>query len=461
MILMERFDNYIKSANLSPKAHQREAVEWCVKHETTKFPLLETRGGIIADEMGLGKTVVMMGLIVTNFLKKTLIVLPVALIDQWRREIARTMNHDPLVFHGEQKRESGLNGLKNAPIVLTTYGHIIPSAKSDINILHEIEWDRIIFDEAHHLRNMNTQIHIGASSLKSSLRWLITGTPIQNSRNDFYSLCAAMGMKSSYYSDEKQLKTIVKNFILKRTKKDVGIELPSLYDEKVVVPWESESEKQLAQDIHSRLSFSGVSPSQGDNFIAGLELNVLQLLVKARQTCIYPKLLEKHVDKFMKDGVESQSKFLKGTKNSSKLNAVVNKIIERKTFGKKLIFCHYRGEIDTLSEMLIEKKFSVATFDGRTTSSRRDEILTGNNDILILQIQTGCEGLNLQTYNEVYFVSPHWNPSIEDQAVARCHRIGQKQDVFVWRFVLSLDALLSVMFLCGAKGASCFVFCFV
>ena len=63
---MERFDNYIKSANLSPKAHQREAVEWCVKHETTKFPLLETRGGIIADEMGLGKTISTLALILAT-----------------------------------------------------------------------------------------------------------------------------------------------------------------------------------------------------------------------------------------------------------------------------------------------------------------------------------------------------------------------------------------------------------
>jgi hypothetical protein len=81
---------------------------------------------------------------------------------------------------------------------------------------------------------------------------------------------------------------------------------------------------------------------------------------------------------------------------------------------------------------------SVATFDGRTSNSRRFETLNDKYEALILQIQTGCEGLNLQeNYSEIYFVSPHWNPAVEDQAVARCHRIGQTKPVYVRRFEMS------------------------
>ena len=81
---------------------------------------------------------------------------------------------------------------------------------------------------------------------------------------------------------------------------------------------------------------------------------------------------------------------------------------------------------------------SVATFDGRTSNSRRFETLNDKYEALILQIQTGCEGLNLQeNYSEIYFVSPHWNPAVEDQAVARCHRIGQTKQVHVRRFEMS------------------------
>jgi len=77
----------------------------------------------------------------------------------------------------------------------------------------------------------------------------------------------------------------------------------------------------------------------------------------------------------------------------------------------------------------------VATFDGRTSGGKRFDILNDKNEALILQIQTGCEGLNLQeNYSEIYFISPHWNPAVEDQAIARCHRIGQTKPVIVQRF---------------------------
>ena len=82
----------------------------------------------------------------------------------------------------------------------------------------------------------------------------------------------------------------------------------------------------------------------------------------------------------------------------------------------------------------------VATIDGRTSSGKRYDILndTSAMEALILQIQTGCEGLNLQeNYSEIYFISPHWNPAIEDQAIARCHRIGQTKPVYVERFEMS------------------------
>ena len=88
---------------------------------------------------------------------------------------------------------------------------------------------------------------------------------------------------------------------------------------------------------------------------------------------------------------------------------------------------------------------NVSSFDGRTRQSQRNLKLAQKFEVLVLQIQTGCEGLNLQNdYSEVYFVSPHWNPSIEDQAVARCHRIGQSKPVQVFKFVMdSFDSVLS------------------
>jgi SNF2 family DNA or RNA helicase len=102
---------------------------------------------------------------------------------------------------------------------------------------------------------------------------------------------------------------------------------------------------------------------------------------------------------------------------------------------KKLIFCHFKKEIDELVRRLSSLGFNLAVVDGRVSKSLRDSILTNKTlDILILQVQTACEGLNLQQFSEVYFVSPHWNPAIEDQAIARCHRMGQENSVDIFKF---------------------------
>jgi SNF2 family DNA or RNA helicase len=122
------------------------------------------------------------------------------------------------------------------------------------------------------------------------------------------------------------------------------------------------------------------------------------------------------------------------------MDAVIEKLIERKdNKNGKIIFCHYTGEIDMLKEALVTAEIKVNVLDGRISQAKRNALLAESpeNVVFIIQIQTGCEGLNLQNCNEIYFVSPHWNPSVEDQAVARCHRMGQEKPVFVFKFVMN------------------------
>ena len=279
--------------------------------------------------------------------------------------------------------------------------------------------------------------------LKSKIRWIVTGTPIQNSKNDFYSLCDQIGINSKYYTNPNNLFDIVINFILKRTKEDISLKLPELIIQEIKVEWETREEKILAKEIHSILSFSNLYISD-KNFGGRFGLTTLPILMRAKQCCVYPALLRNKVIEIINEEKDLEQKkelteiLLEGTKGKSKINAVINKIMERIDNGnKKIIFCNFKSEIDEIENTLKEYDINVSKFDGRSSQESREIVLKDKNiEILILQIQTGCEGLNLQHFNEIYFVSPHWNPAVEDQAIARAHRIGQEKETYIFKFIM-------------------------
>ena len=467
----ETFHAYLDNAKLEKKAYQLEGVTWCVEREmgvmlngvgvggggagtevspgTTDRKFI--RGGIVADEMGLGKTIMMLGICLSNMMPKTLIVLPFALLDQWWMQIYKTTGHKAIIYHGANKKKYGLESLNKSAIVLTTYGAIcgklnkVESTKKNKviieNDLHKVRWNRIIFDEAHHLRNKKTMLFLGALRLTAGIRWFVTGTPIQNNVKDFYSLCLLMGIPASFIKDN--IEYIRRVFVLKRSKADVGISLSGIETVCKTVSWgegrekDGEEEKIVSQNIHALLAFSGTNAHENCDvnifdkkykFIAKPDKKMAMiLLIRAKQSCISTNLL-------LKSGEEDKVDALF---NSSKINSVVDLIGERIGNGNgKIVFCDFHEEMDIVEKRLglLGLGVKIGKIDSRVKKSAREELLNDRYDVLIIQINSGSEGLNLQdNYSEVYFVSPHWNPSIEDQAIGRCYRFGQKKPVSVFR----------------------------
>ena len=441
---MDIFKMYLDYSLMEHKKYQYEGVRWCLYNELFN----EIKGGFIADEMGLGKTIMMIGTFISNILPKTLIVLPVVLLDQWYNQILKTTGHKAVIYHGKHKKKYDLQKLMDPSIriVITTYHAITISKSTTINILHNIKWNRLVFDEAHHLRNKKTEVFKGCQALQGDIRWLISGTPIQNKKFDFYNLCECIKLSQSFYSNPLNLMTIAKQFILKRTKAQVGINLPKIMVKNKVIEWTNNQEMTLAKEIHTSLQlFERIN---GDTYIKNNQM--LSTMMLAKKICIMPSMISnENLKNMIKHGIISNNSPIhrEALKHSSKIDAVVGLILQRKNNGNgKLIFCQFHYEIDQIARKLIQGGMSrIATFDGRIKGDNRLNILTQDSDALIIQIQTGCEGLNLQDkFNEVYFVSPHWNPSIEEQAIGRCHRIGQTKIVHVYKFEMEGETFITL-----------------
>ena len=446
---VQRFHDFLTHAGLQHKDYQTQGIQFCLRNEMRAVAAIGipcVLGGIVADEMGLGKTIMMIGLTISNFKKRTLIVLPVALVKQWEQQILKTAGHHALVYYGTEKRKITPEILAEAPIVITTYGHMI--RRPNFHPLYALKWDRVIFDEAHHVRGRNTQIFKSVETLNVNIRWFVTGTPIQNSIHDLYALCALLGLPAAYYANKDNLREIVKTYVLKRTKKSVGLSLPPLTTKTIVVKWDSQEEMILSRNLHSGIGCLNV-PALADqeqeqeqdpanistpSWFPEPSPVKIGRMIQAKQSCIYPRLAcRKSVPRMPPTEDENYS---------SKISKVVRTILSRKDNGKrKIVFCHFRGEIDYIQARITTAfpSLVVRYLDGRTSESERRVILAPDAgvDVLILQIQTCCEGLNLQQFSEVYFVSPDWNPAVEDQAVARCHRFGQTEPVSVFRFIMA------------------------
>ena len=486
-----RYNYFINHTDKTHTQHQEDGMVWCVQHESKKQDFQSIHGGIIADEMGCGKTVMMISLMVCNFMPRTLIVVPLALISQWKQNILETTGHKPLVYYGIQTISSDAKIITNeCPIVLTTYGVISHKFKKFCNtdILFKTKWDRVIFDEAHHMRNHKTQKYNAGIHLNSRIKWLITGTPIQNKIDDLYHLCEIIGIKNA----RKIPLDLIKENILKRTKRDVGIVLPDLHIHDLSVEWNNDDEKKIADVLHKitqtnsdngevktcsdksdAKSYSlsdcediydstkcyhdvryNLSESKSSSDRKSMEFipfmdkkdestNLLSFIntifgchrlsyyLRCKQMCTLPSLLSD----LQKKTYDDPNVIDNGLLHMNKIDELVKHMVKRNSNHKKIIFCSFRKEMDIIKENLENNGIEdVHIYDGRISQKKRINTLEKQPNVLILQVKMGSEGLNLQYANEIYFVGPLWNPAMEDQAIGRCYRLGQINPTHVFKF---------------------------
>lgn len=419
--------------------YQHTGVKWLVQRETA---FGDVRGGFLCDEMGLGKTVQMIATMSANLMQRTLIIVPKSIVPQWADEIK---NFSPTFavskFDGPARE---LPSFLNPTIVIAPYSALIQRKGKPPSRLLSVQWDRVILDEAHEIRNRKSITHINALQLRASIRWVITGTPIFNSLKDFISLGVFIGLNKLSMQTHPQ--AYREKYVLRRTKQDVAefnkrLELPPADFQDIELEMYPE-EKELYKDVFDNAR--GVAKE----YHASKALHMMALIeafLRTRQVLTWPQM---YFDGIARKEENAGVEFPPWTGRSKKLETLLAYIMTHRK-EKTLVFCQFIGEMNKIQDMLAEQEIETFRIDGSVDRDLREERIKSFKSstkapVFLIQIKSGGVGLNLQEATRVYITSPSWNPATELQAIGRAHRTGQTQKVFIKRLIYSGGDLPSV-----------------
>ena len=417
--------------------YQKTGYKWLKVLDRYKF------GGILADDMGLGKTLQVISLFQTQEKGETsIVVCPSSLSLNWRNEINKfAPNTKVCVVRGNaSEREEIIKNTKKFDVIVTSYDLL----KRDIDLYEEANWKfrYIIADEAQYIKNSNTQNAKALKSLQGKERFALTGTPIENSLAELWSIFDYImpGYLFSYskfkkqfeteivkYNDEnklQKLKTMIEPFILRRTKKQVLTELP---DKTItVLNNEMEGEQQKIYLSYLAKAKKEIMQTIKDEGFEKSQIKILSVLTRLRQICCHPSL------------------FIENYKGeSSKLNQCVEIIEDAIESGHKILLFSGYTQMFPLIEKELNKRFiEYYKLTGETKIDERIEMVDKFNKdpdvkIFLISLKAGGTGLNLTGADMVIHYDPWWNLSAENQATDRAYRIGQKNNVQVYKLITS------------------------
>ena len=377
------------------------------------------RGGLQCDEMGLGKTMQMLGTMLNNPRELTLLVCPLAMIHTWQQAAERA-GQKILLTHTE-----------GPGIVIVNYDKLVrhPSAYTSI------WWDRIVVDEAHALRNPKGALISVLKTLKATIRWALTGTPIVNSARDLFSILSFLGVplpkKRTSQTTRLHLTNLAASTMIHRCAADAraaGVPMPPEPEvTHTTLEFATPAERDLYRGFQERAKTLAEAAARSRNAAM-----LFLLLIRLRQISVHPQVYinaRRQADPlFKEDWAISPDKATKTAELCRILSA-------RTPTDKYLVFCQFIDEMNILKQVLTAANISTETFNGSMSQTERTAALERarqpDTTVLLIQIQCGGVGLNLQEFNHCIFMSPWWTAALMDQAVARCVRIGQKRQVHV------------------------------
>lgn len=393
-------------------------------------------GGILGDEMGLGKTLQTITMLLSKPNSKTLIITPTSLIYNWKNEFKKfAPSIKVAICNGiKEEREELIKDYENYDVILTTYNLL----RRDLE-LYTIEFDYCILDEAQNIKNPSSLSAKSVKQVKSKVRFALTGTPIENSLMELWSIFDFI-MPGYLYNEKKfvtryhrrleegpeileEINRLVKPFILRRYKKNVIKELPDKIEKRLLIPLSNE--QKTIYETYANYAKDLIKKKVEDLEFSKSKIEILSYITKLRQICLDPSVT---MDNYL------------GT--SGKIDALIEILEQSVDEGHKiLVFSQFTSVLKNIGKKLKEKHFLFSYLDGSVSSINRmkmvDEFNNGENTVFLVSLKAGGTGLNLTSADIVIHFDPWWNPAVEDQATDRAHRIGQKHVVEVIKLISS------------------------
>jgi superfamily II DNA or RNA helicase len=399
-------------------------------------------GGCLADDMGLGKTIQTLAMLqkvkeddqLLETQSTSLIVMPTSLIYNWLTEAKKFTPKLKILAHTGTNRNKDVANFANYDIIITTYG----VTRVDVDELKNFYFNYIILDESQNIKNPASKSFKAVRSLKSKHKLILSGTPVENSVSDLWSQLTflnpgLLGTQAFFYEEyvqaiekkkdeekARKLQSIIKPFVLRRTKEQVAAELPPKTEQVIYCDM---SEDQAAYYEKTKSAYrNDLLQSMDDGTFAQKQVQLLQGLTALRQLANHPVMI---------DGTYIS--------DSGKFENVIHTLDNVLKGGHKvLVFSQFVKHLDIFKKHFEAENIPFAYLDGSTRN--RGEIVSEfqqNTElkVFLISIKAGGVGLNLTQADYVFILDPWWNPAVEQQAIDRTHRIGQDKKVFIYKFI--------------------------